>query len=103
MPSDEEKGGSKEREEKRKEKKRKVGVATRRTAFFTCVRPFSLEDNCDIYISCYKINNRLLYIYILFIINKTLLKSHFDECVNNTFYIKFLTKEKNYHFYYLLN
>lgn len=92
------------RREKKKEKKRKEKSEWRHEErLFTCVRPFSLEDNCDIYISCYKINNRLLYIYILFIINKTLLKSHFDECVNNTFYIKFLTKEKNYHFYYLLN
>lgn len=36
MPSDEEKGGSKER----KEKKKKVGVATRRTAFYLCTTIF---------------------------------------------------------------
>lgn len=51
MPSDEEKGGSKEREEKREEKKRKVGVATRRTAFYLCTTIF--------------IRGQLWYLYIV--------------------------------------
>lgn len=46
MPSDEEKGGSKER----KEKKRKAGMATRRTAFHLCTTIFIRKTHCDIYI-----------------------------------------------------
>lgn len=45
MPSDEEKGGSKERKEKKKKSEWR-----HEERLFTCVRPFSLEVHCDIYI-----------------------------------------------------
>lgn len=63
MPSDEEKGGSKER----KEKKKKVGVATRRTAFYLCTTIF--------------IRSSLWYLYHIITISEFLIKQkyHFQK------------------------
>lgn len=44
MPSDEEKGGRREKKRKKKSEWR------HEERLFTCVRPFSLEVHCDIYI-----------------------------------------------------